>query len=69
MKKSFNICLLIAIVISSSLGGCPTCIGRLEKNSPPFFSEEFEKFYRHEEKAAQELSAAEKTHPMHEEQS
>ncbi len=36
----FMLVLLIASVTSQHIQTCPTCLGRLEHNSPPFFSEE-----------------------------
>ncbi len=38
--NQFFILLFLASLGATKLYGCPTCIGRIEKNSPPFFSDE-----------------------------
>lgn len=34
---------LLALMINSMLVSCPTCVGRIQEESPPFFSDEFYK--------------------------
>jgi hypothetical protein len=44
MKKlTFFIAITITLILIhiTSVHPCPTCIGRLEKDSPPFFSKEY----------------------------
>ncbi len=40
MKKYF---VLLSLIIVCSIQACPTCIGRINKKSPPFFSDEYYK--------------------------
>lgn len=38
--------LLFLLLISvQTFNACPTCIGRIEKNAPPFFSAEYDEHY------------------------
>lgn len=37
--------LFFLLVITQLCNACPTCIGRLDKNMPPFFSAEFDEHY------------------------
>ncbi|MFI5333141.1 MAG: hypothetical protein ACHQVS_03495 [Candidatus Babeliales bacterium] len=37
--------LLCIILMHPLLQACPTCIGRLDKNTPPFFSAEYDEHY------------------------
>ena len=39
MKRISLMTLLVTTIISS----CPTCVGRIETDSPPFFSDDFYK--------------------------
>ena len=32
---------LLVCLMMFSITGCPTCVGRMERGSPPFFSDEF----------------------------
>ncbi len=32
---------LLALLISCCLKSCPTCVGKITQNSPPFFSDSF----------------------------
>ena len=34
---------LLALLISTIASSCPTCVGRIEADSPPFFSDDFYK--------------------------
>jgi hypothetical protein len=43
MKNSILIIALMASIISFQAESCPTCLGRIEKDSPPFFTDEFYK--------------------------
>jgi hypothetical protein len=38
--KKILILLMLGLVIMRTVTGCPTCLGRLELQSPTFFSEE-----------------------------
>ena len=38
--------LFCATFMSPLLQACPTCIGRLDKNTPPFFSAEYDEHYQ-----------------------
>lgn len=46
---------LLAILTNSLLFGCPTCVGRISEQSPPFFSDEF---YKPDPDSMDELIAA-----------
>ncbi len=39
----YLICVII-VLYSFSIQGCPACVARVQKNSPPFFSPEFYEF-------------------------
>jgi hypothetical protein len=41
MIKPMRVNLFYAFLFSGYLYGCPTCVGRITHDSPPFFSEEF----------------------------
>ncbi len=41
MKKSIQIALLLYISSSIGITACPTCVGRISQESPPFFSDGF----------------------------
>lgn len=41
MIKAMVLNLLYGFLLSGYLYGCPTCVGRITYDSPPFFSEEF----------------------------
>lgn len=43
MSKKLTPCMIavLALAITMQLRACPTCIGRLEKHTPPFFSDEY----------------------------
>ncbi len=43
MKKAALFISLISILVSFQIESCPTCLGRIEKDSPPFFTDEFYK--------------------------
>ncbi len=43
MKKSIKIVFLILASSAINLLGCPTCVGHINKETPPFFSDEFYK--------------------------
>jgi len=43
MKKAVFFISLISSIISFQIESCPTCLGRVEKDSPPFFTDEFYK--------------------------
>lgn len=38
MKKS-NLFFMLIMLFNIGIQGCPTCIGRMQADSPPFFSE------------------------------
>lgn len=38
--------LIILLVIAAPLAACPTCVGRITKDSKPFFSDEFYVSYK-----------------------
>jgi hypothetical protein len=40
MKKILKKVAFLLTIAAPPAFACPTCIGRLEKNSPPFFSDE-----------------------------
>jgi len=42
---SIMVILFISIIINT-MQACPTCIGRLEADTPPFFSNEFDEHYQ-----------------------
>jgi hypothetical protein len=44
--KLFVMVLFCAALMSPLLQACPTCIGRLDKNTPPFFSAEYDEQYQ-----------------------
>ena len=58
------ILLLIALLVlwfsAGSIFSCPTCIGRLDRKAPPFFTKEYEEQYfaRVEQAANQEQECA-----------
>ncbi len=35
---------LLIIITNVVINACPTCIGRLERTTPPFFSKEYEEY-------------------------
>lgn len=37
--------LLFLLLIAQLSNACPTCIGRIDKSMPPFFSAEFDEHY------------------------
>ncbi len=41
MKKKILGTLMLIGSLFTGLSGCPTCVGRIGQESPPFFSEEF----------------------------
>lgn len=41
MKKEIVGTLIIFMSFFATLSGCPTCIGQIHDDSPPFFSKEF----------------------------
>lgn len=41
MIKALVITVLCAVLAQHFMYGCPTCVGRITHDSPPFFSEEF----------------------------
>ena len=43
MKKKILGTLMLIGSLFTALSGCPTCVGRIHEESPPFFSEEFYK--------------------------
>ncbi len=43
MKKAVLFISLISSLASFHIESCPTCLGRVEKDSPPFFTDEFYK--------------------------
>jgi hypothetical protein len=43
MKKATLFISLISILVSFQIESCPSCLGRIEKDSPPFFTDEFYK--------------------------
>ncbi len=43
MKKKILGTLMLIGSLFTALSGCPTCVGRINEESPPFFSEEFYK--------------------------
>ena len=43
MKNAILVIALIASLASFQSESCPTCLGRIEKESPPFFTDEFYK--------------------------
>ncbi len=43
MKKAALFISLISSLVSFQIESCPTCLGRIEKESPPFFTDEFYK--------------------------
>lgn len=44
--KLVNRLMLFTFMFSAVAHACPTCIGRLEKNTPPFFSAEYDEHYK-----------------------
>jgi hypothetical protein len=42
MKKNTYLLALFPLLIAMQLQACPTCIGRLEGDTPPFFSKEYD---------------------------
>lgn len=57
MKNRLYGALVLALLQSATMmNACPTCLGRVEKNSPPFFTPEYEKYYQHHETTPQESS-------------
>ena len=45
MKVINYVFLCSLLVITHLCIACPTCIGRIDKNMPPFFSAEFDEHY------------------------
>lgn len=41
MKKPVLSAAALLLLSTLHLVGCPTCVGRIEQESPPFFSDEF----------------------------
>jgi hypothetical protein len=39
--------ILVYLATYTTMRGCPTCIGKVDKQSPPVFSKEFESRYRY----------------------
>ena len=44
MKSFIRIC-ICNLLITTLVPACPTCIGRLDLDTPPLFSQEYEKLY------------------------
>ena len=45
MIKSMWVKLFFCLVLKGTVQCCPTCVGRVTYDSPPFFSEEFYNIY------------------------
>jgi len=56
IKRLLIIC---TVLISVQLYGCPTCVGQILRDSPPFFTEEFDNYGDQKEHAEYDLLAEE----------
>jgi len=43
MKKALFIFSLLSAAVPFHIESCPSCLGRIEQESPPFFTDEFDK--------------------------
>jgi hypothetical protein len=49
LYRYIGILSIYCIITSLSLTACPTCVGRLEAEAPPFFTPDYDDHWQHKE--------------------